>query len=99
MGCTEGNYTPAEVLPRHNLLENLPRIADKYDFIFVEGASLNVHADSKELSKYVDGIIVVFSARSVMKQVDKEAVYYLKGTHEKFMGAVLNYVEPDNMEL
>lgn len=99
IGCTEGNYTPAEVLPRHNLLENLPRIADKYDFIFIEGASLNVHADSKELSKYVEGIIVVFSARSVMKQVDKDAVYYLKGTHEKFMGAVLNYVEPDNMEL
>jgi succinoglycan biosynthesis transport protein ExoP len=99
VGCSEGNHTPAEVLPKSNLLENLPRIAESYDYVFVEGAALNNHADSKELSKYVDGIIVVFSARSVFRQTDKESVQFLKSTGEKFMGSVLNYVDLDSMKL
>ncbi len=99
VGCAEGNYTPSEVLPKNNLLENLSRIAEKYDFIFMEGASLNVHADSKELSKYVEGIIAVFSAKSVLKQNDRDSIEYLKGTGDKFVGSVLNNVEPDNIEL
>ena len=99
VGCSEGNHTPAEVLPKGHLLENLPRIAESYDYVFIEGAALNNHADSKELSKYVDGIIAVFSARSVMRQTDKESVQFLKSTGEKFMGSVLNYVDVSSMKL
>lgn len=99
VGCSEGNHTPSEVLPKGNLLENLPRIAESYDYVFVEGAALNNHADSKELSKYVDGIIAVFSARSTLRQTDKESVQFLKSTGEKFMGSVLNYVEMPSMKL
>lgn len=99
VGCAEGNYTPSEVLPKHNLLENLPRISENYDFIFIEGAALNNHADSKELAKYVDGIIAVFSARSTLKQTDKDSIQYLKSTGPKFMGAVLNCVEESNLGL
>lgn len=99
VGCAEGNHTPAEILPKGNLLENLPRIAESYDYVFVEGAALNTHADSKELSKYVDGIIAVFSARSVLRQTDKESVQFLKSTGEKFMGSVLNYVDIQSMKL
>lgn len=99
VGCSEGNHTPAEVLPKGNLLENLPRIAESYDFVFVEGAALNNHADSKELSKYVDGIIAVFSSRSVLRQTDKDSMQFLKGTGEKFMGSVLNHVDLASMNL
>jgi polysaccharide biosynthesis transport protein len=99
VGCSEGNHTPAEVLPKGNLLENLPRIAESYDYVFVEGAALNNHADSKELSKYVDGIIAVFSARSVLRQTDKESLQFLKSTGEKFMGSVLNHVDLASMKL
>jgi Mrp family chromosome partitioning ATPase/uncharacterized protein involved in exopolysaccharide biosynthesis len=99
VGCAEGNYTPSEVLPKHNLLENLPRISENYDFIFIEGAALNNHADSKELARYVDGIIAVFSARSTLKQTDKDSIQYLKSTGPKFMGAVLNCVEVSNLGL
>jgi Mrp family chromosome partitioning ATPase len=99
VGCSEGNHTPAVVLPKSNLLENLPRIAESYDYVFVEGAALNNHADSKELSKYVDGIIAVFSARSVLRNTDKESVQFLKSTGEKFMGSVLNHVDVASMKL
>ncbi|WEK36234.1 MAG: Wzz/FepE/Etk N-terminal domain-containing protein [Candidatus Pseudobacter hemicellulosilyticus] len=99
VGCAEGNYTPEEVLPKNNLLENLPKIAENYDFVFIEAASLNDHADAREISKFVDGIITVFSAKSVLKQTDKDSIAYLKSTGGKFVGTVLNNVEPDNIEL
>lgn len=99
VGCKEGNYTPSEVLPKNNMLENLKKIAEQYDFIFVEGAALNTHADSKELSKYVDGIVAVFSARSVLKQSDRDSIHYLKSNGDKFVGSVLNNVEEENLDL
>jgi succinoglycan biosynthesis transport protein ExoP len=99
VGCAEGNHTPAEVLPKNSLLDNLPRIAEHYDFIFIEGAALNNHADSKELSKYADGIIAVFSARSSFSPTDKESVQFLQNTGDKFMGTVLNNVDPKSMDL
>lgn len=99
VGCAEGNYTPSEILPKNNLLQNLPKIAESYDFVFVEGAALNSHADSKELAAYVDGIIAVFSAKSSMGQVDKESIQYLKDNGDKFVGTVLNCVEENNMDL
>lgn len=99
VGCTEGNYTPSEVLPKNNLLEHLPKIAENYDFVFIEGAALNNHADSKELSASVDGIIAVFSAKSSLGQIDKDSIQYLTSTGDKFVGTVLNNVEANNMDL
>ena len=99
VGCKEGNYTPSEVLPKNNLLENLKSITGEYDFVFIEGAALNTHADSKELSKYAEGIISVFSARSSLRPTDKESIEYLKSTGNKFTGAVFNQVEPENMDM
>lgn len=99
IGCPEGNYTPSEVLPKNNLLDNISKVAERYDFVIIEGASLNEHADSKELARYAEAIIAVFDAKSVLKQTDKDSIDYLKSTEGKFIGTVLNIVEPDNMEL
>jgi len=99
VGCKEGNYTPSEVLPKNNMLENLNRISENYDYIFVEGAALNTNADSKELAKYVEGIVVVFSARSILRQSDRDSIQYLKSNGDKLVGAVLNNVEQENLDL
>ena len=99
IGCPEGNHTPSEVLPKNNLLDNIGKVAERYDFVIIEGASLNEHADSKELARYAEAIIAVFDAKSVLKQTDKDSIEYLRSTEGKFIGTVLNNVEPDNMEL
>ncbi len=99
IGCKEGNYSPAEILPRNNLLDYLPQIAQQYDYILMEGAALNFHADSKELSKYAELLIPVFSARSVIGHVDKESIKFMKEHKGKLIGAVLNEMEIDNMDL
>lgn len=99
VGCKEGNYTPSEILPKNNLLENLRLVGNEYDYVFIEGAALNNHADSKELSNYVQGIVSVFSSKSVIRQTDKESIHFLKKTGDKYIGAVLNGVEVKNLEL
>ncbi|HLX93375.1 MAG TPA: Wzz/FepE/Etk N-terminal domain-containing protein [Puia sp.] len=100
IGCNEGNYTPAEILPKNNLLFNLNKIGQHYDFIFIEGASLDDHADSKELSKYADGIVVVYSAKNSLGEIDKESLQFLKSsTPSKFLGAILNSVENDYLDV
>lgn len=99
IGCKEGNYTPSEVLPKNHLLANLRLVGEEYDYVFIEGAALNNHADSKELSNYVQGIVSVFSSRSVIRQTDKESIHFLKKTGDKYIGAVLNGVEVKNLEL
>lgn len=99
IGCGEGDYTPSEILPRSNLFESIDKLAAEYDFIFIEAASLNHHPDAKELIKYADGIIAVFSATSDSGQNDKESIEYLKSTGNKFVGAVFNNVQKVNMDL
>ncbi len=99
VGCNEGNYTPSEVLGKNNLMENLGKVIQHYDYIFIEAASLNDHADSKELAAYVQGIIAVFSAKNGIGEVDKESLEFLRHSGGKFIGAVLNDVNPENLEL
>jgi polysaccharide biosynthesis transport protein len=99
VGCNEGNYTPSEILSKNNLFENLDKVVQHYDYIFIEAASLNDHADSKEIAAYVDGIIAVFSAKNPIGEVDKESLHFLRHSRGKFIGAVLNDVNPENLEL
>lgn len=99
IGSEGGDYTPSEVLKPGNLLEYLKALTMQYDYILMEGAALNDRADSKELMKYADTIIAVISARSSVKQTDKETIAFLHSLNGKFSGAVLNFVEPENIEL
>ncbi len=99
VGCKESAFSPEEVLQKNNLLQNLPKIGGAYDYILLEGASLNLHADTKELIKYADGVIVVFSAKSTIRQTDKDSIHFLKTQKDKLVGAVLNSVEKDNVDM
>jgi len=99
IGCNMGNYTPSEILPPNNLIEHLDKVIQHYDFILMEGAALNNHADSKELATYAEGIIAVFSAKNSIGESDKESIEFLKGSKDKFIGAVLNNVDEQNLDL
>jgi polysaccharide biosynthesis transport protein len=99
IGCEGGEYTPSEVLQPGNLLEYLRTLINQYDYILLEGAALNERADSKELLKYADTVVAVISARSSIRQSDKETINFLQSLHERFGGAILNFVEPENIDL
>jgi Mrp family chromosome partitioning ATPase len=99
IGCEEGNYTPSEILPKNNLLEHLNKLKENYDFILIEGAALNSHADSKELTQFVEGVVLVFSAKNTLGEIDRESIAFLRNHRSKFMGAVLNNVDEQNLDL
>jgi polysaccharide biosynthesis transport protein len=98
IGCQGGDYTPSEILPKNHLLNYLDILKQKYDFIFMEGAPLNDFTDTKELIRYVEGVIAIFSADISLTATDKESIAFLKQNKEKFLGAILNKVESRNLD-
>jgi succinoglycan biosynthesis transport protein ExoP len=98
IGCEGGDYTPSEILPRQNLLKQLRTLITMYDYIFLEGPPLNDFSDSKELVEFVDGVIAVFSAQRVIKQIDQESIRFFRSMNGKFCGSVLNMVEMENIK-
>ena len=99
IGCIGGDYTPSEILPKNNLLNYLPFLTEYYDFILLEGAPLNEYTDSKELAQYVDGVIAIFSSKLSLTQVDLESVQFFESLGDKFVGAVLNNVDEEYLDL
>ena len=99
IGCEEGNFTPSEILPKNNLLNHLGRLKQFYDYILIEGSALNTHADSKELTEFTEGIVAVFSAKNVLGETDRESIAFLKNNRNKFIGAVLNNIDEQNLDL
>lgn len=97
IGCQESNFTPSEVLFNFDLAGFLADLKERYDFIFIEGPALNKYSDSKELVKYVDKVITVFSAENEFAQTDKVSADYIRKLGEKNMGGVLNNVLPENI--
>ncbi|MGZ5285671.1 MAG: GumC family protein [Flavisolibacter sp.] len=99
IGSESGDYTPSEILPRENILQHLKELTNEFDYIFLEGPPLNDFSDSKELLKYVDGVIAVFSASHIMKQTDKQSLNFFKDLNGKFCGSVLNKVDLKNVNV
>lgn len=92
IGCKDGYHLPHEHFPDHEPLNKFKDITKHYDYVYIEGPSLNNYPDSKELAKYVDGVILVSSVESQIKYMDKESMNFLKGLGDKFLGAILNKV-------
>ena len=99
IGAEGGDYTPSEILPRENILHHLHALTAEYDYIFLEGPPLNDFSDSKELAQYVDGVIAVFSADHIIKQIDKQSIAFFKELNGKFCGSILNMVDLKNVNV
>ncbi|MEO8567937.1 MAG: Wzz/FepE/Etk N-terminal domain-containing protein [Ginsengibacter sp.] len=97
IGCREGSLTPSEALFKLDMRSLINSLEEKYDFIFIEGPSLNNYADSKELVQYTSAVVSVFSAEHAVTQTDKTSIQFLQSLKEKNMGAVLNNVLPENL--
>ncbi len=97
IGSEGGDYTPSEVLPRENLLHHLQALTAEFDYIFLEGPPLNDFTDSKELVQYVDGVIAIFSANHIIKQIDRQSMMFFNELNGKFVGAVLNMVDLEDV--
>lgn len=90
LGNQGGGYSPAELLAGRNFDGILEGAAEEYDYIFMEGPSMNKYSDTQELSRYTDKIIAIFDSEGAMTAEDKESIAFLREQDEKFLGAILN---------
>ena len=93
IGCREGWESPSEIFSNRNFMGMIDTLRQTYNYILMEGPSLNDYSDTKELIQYVDGVLGVFSAKSTLKQADRDSIKYLKTLNGKFLGGVLNNIE------
>lgn len=98
IGCASGSNTPAEVLPKNHIFKQLSKLAELYDVILIEAASLNHYPDSKELSAYVEGIVLVVDAKSSADSTDKDSYEFVSNAGDKFIGSVLNAVQKQDLK-
>jgi Mrp family chromosome partitioning ATPase len=80
-------------------LHRLNTLTYYFDYIFLEGPPLNDFSDSKELVQYVEGVIAVFSAQDVIKQIDRQSISFFKELNGKFSGSILNMVDLKNVNV
>jgi len=97
LGNRGGMSSPSEIFAGKEFRKLLADFENNYDYIFLEGPSLNKYADSKELTEYVDKVITVFSAESNISDSDRKSIKYLQNLNGKLMGAVLNKLDLINL--
>src|SRR5258706_8312494 len=93
IGNVGGYDSPSEILAGRDFKDVINNLSSRYDYILMEGSSLNEYSDSKELIEYVDKVITVFGAETVLNYLDKESIQYLKSVKGKMLGTVLNKVQ------
>jgi len=94
-----GSESPAEILSGRDFINLVSLLADSFDYVLMEGAALNDYSDTKELVRYADKVVAVFSAETSIRQLDREAIQYFKSLGKKFGGCVLNRVETKDLKL
>jgi len=97
IGCKETNNTPSEALYNIDLHAFLRVLKDHFDFILIEGASLNNYADTKELSLYAEAVFTVFSTASSVSHGDIDSFQFIKGLGQKNHNVILNNVLTENI--
>ncbi len=90
IGNKTSALSPLELIPVGDFIKLLQYLREQYDYIILEGASLNDFSDSRELERFVDLIIPVFAADISLNDQDRESIDYLKTLQRKLGPAVLN---------
>lgn len=93
IGNIGGKDSPSEILAGRDFKEVIDNLSSQYDYILMEGPSLNEYSDTKELIEYVDRVITVFGAERTLSHLDRESIQYLKSIRDKLLGSVLNRVQ------
>jgi polysaccharide biosynthesis transport protein len=99
IGNYGGNESPSEILAGKQFDKMIDSLAIEYDYIMLEGPALNDYADTNELIEYVDKVVAVFDAQTVLNNQDFESVKYLKSIHNKLLGTILNRVSMKDLVL
>lgn len=91
------SHSPSEFFAGRDFQNFINDLKENYDYIFMEGASLNKYSDTRELVGFADKVVAIFSAESEVKDIDKESIDYLLSKNDKFFGSILNKIDIKNL--
>lgn len=97
IGNAGGLDSPEEIFSGRDFVTLMESLVNDFDYILLEGASLNDYSDSKELVRYVDCVVPIFSANDTLTPIDRESIRYLKGLKKKLGGAILNSIDKKDL--
>ena len=72
------------------LRQRLQELRADFDYVLVDGASLDVGDESIDLAKMTDGIVLVLKTHSTRRERTRSRMQDLKSAGVRILGAVLN---------
>lgn len=99
IGNNKDEASPSEIFAGKDFNKIIEHLKQQFDYIFLEGPSLNDYSDTQELVSYVDKVIPVFSSETSIKQIDRESITYLKRLDGKLLGTILNRVQLQDLKI
>lgn len=99
IGNKTSHLSPSEVIPVDDFKTLLKWLRNQYDYIILEGASLNDFSDSRELAHFVDLVLPVFSAEATISEEDKESLHFLRSLNGKLGPGILNRITTEERSM
>src|SRR5262249_44140946 len=91
--CGQLPQIPAELLSSGRMQLMLEEAKNRYDIVIVDSPTLLNMADSRILSSYADGVVIIIKSRATPKLLAKQACANVRGADAAIIGVVLNHLE------
>lgn len=97
IGCHQTQASPVEVLHNLDMKSFVNALKADYDYILMEGAAMNIFADSRELVDHTEGVLLVFSADNGVNPTDLDSTKFILDQQDKTHQVILNKVLLENI--
>ena len=84
---------PAELLESHKMVNLLNTVRDQFDYILIDTPPILVCSDSRVLTKYADGMIVLVKVESTTVKALKHAIALTQHLEIEIVGIIMNQVK------
>jgi len=88
--------SPLEIFSQVKFGNVLDYFLKRYDFIFMEGSALNYYSDTKELSKYSNIIVPIYSIDDKLESADKDSMRFIQNSNNQ-VKMILNNVRLEDI--
>ncbi len=84
---------PAELLGSKKMRDLIDTLIAKYEHVIIDGAPINAFADSRLLSRLVDGVLIVTSVGITQKNVLKTSIEEIRKVRGRIIGTIVNRLD------
>ena len=84
---------PAELLGSKRMKELIDTLVEKYEHVIIDGAPVAAFADSRLLSRLVDGVLLITSVGITQKNVLKSSIEEIRKVRGRIIGIIVNRLD------